>query len=120
MRPGSEIPQVCSDACKKENLARNRYKDVLPYDDTRVRLVSETNDYINASHVSYDTGKAVFRYIVSQGPKPETTEHFWQMVWENQVRIISMVTTLVEAGRSKCHQYWPASTAEPVKFGDFT
>lgn len=98
MRPGTKTNQVCKDAIKSENLILNRYKDVLPYDDTRVRLSGEGNDYINASHVFHDTGKAVFKYIVAQGPKENTSGDFWQMVWENQVRIIAMVTTLVEKG----------------------
>ena len=99
MRPGSRTNKVCVDALKPENAALNRYKDVLPYDDTRVRLAGDGNDYINASHVFYDTGQAVFKYIVAQGPKENTSGDFWQMVWENQVRIIAMVTTLVEKGR---------------------
>lgn len=48
--PNSE----CSIAQLPENAERNRFQDVLPYDDARVELVptKENNTgYINASHI---------------------------------------------------------------------
>lgn len=44
----------CSTARLPENAERNRFQDVLPYDDARVELVptKENNTgYINASHI---------------------------------------------------------------------
>lgn len=44
----------CTTARLPENAERNRFQDVLPYDDTRVELVptKENNTgYINASHI---------------------------------------------------------------------
>lgn len=58
--PGSE----CSIAQLPENAERNRFQDVLPYDDTRVELVptKENNTgYINASHIK--VGASHFNYI---------------------------------------------------------
>lgn len=48
------IDGECSIARLPENAERNRFQDVLPYDDTRVELVptKENNTgYINASHI---------------------------------------------------------------------
>ena len=43
-------------AADHENYSRNRYKDVLPYDQTRVILATELeNDYINASYINVRT-----------------------------------------------------------------
>lgn len=41
-------------ACKSENVFRNRFSNVLPYDKTRVvlDLSTSTNDYINANYVT--------------------------------------------------------------------
>ncbi|XP_071033049.1 tyrosine-protein phosphatase non-receptor type 4 [Parasteatoda tepidariorum] len=93
-----------------ENLNKNRYKDISPYDSTRVILHGGSNgDYINASHVNMEipTSGIVNRYIACQGPLPNTTMNFWLMVWEQQSTLVVMVTTLMERGRSKCHKYWP-------------
>ena len=49
----------------------------------------------------------VNRYIAAQGPLPNSCADFWQMVWEQQSRLVVMLTTKVERGRVKCHQYWP-------------
>jgi len=47
------------------------------------------------------------QYIAAQGPLPETSHDFWQMVWEQRSSLVVMLTTNVERGRVKCHKYWP-------------
>ncbi len=37
-------------------------------------------------------------YIVTQGPLEETVVDFWRLVWEQQVRVIFMLTDFAEAG----------------------
>uniref|UniRef100_A0A8C7H7I3 protein-tyrosine-phosphatase n=1 Tax=Oncorhynchus kisutch TaxID=8019 RepID=A0A8C7H7I3_ONCKI len=97
-------------ACARlpENTDKNRYKDVLPYDISRV-VLQDQEDYINASHITVmPPGSGVcLRYIAAQGPLPQTCTHFWQSVWEQHTHTIIMLTTLTERGRTKCHQYWP-------------
>lgn len=92
-----------------ENIDKNRYRDILPYDSTRVQLMdSMTGDYINANFVDMTVPSGMLnRYIATQGPLESTCDDFWQMVWERNCSLIIMVTTLVENGRVKCHQYWP-------------
>ncbi|MCI4391365.1 hypothetical protein PGIGA_G00133380 [Pangasianodon gigas] len=96
-------------SCAKlsENMEKNRYKDVLPYDITRVVLQTEEDNYINASHVKTEPAGTTLRYMAGQGPLPHTCTHFWRSVWEQGVSVIIMLTTLTERGRTKCHQYWP-------------
>ncbi|XP_057169647.1 tyrosine-protein phosphatase non-receptor type 3 isoform X9 [Ursus arctos] len=91
-----------------QNLDKNRYKDVLPYDTTRV-LLQGNEDYINASYVNMEIPAAnlVNKYIAAQGPLPHTCAQFWQVIWDQKLSLIVMLTTLTERGRTKCHQYWP-------------
>jgi len=99
------------EALKVENKQLNRYRDVYPYDHSRVPLVEVVNtDYINASLL---TVSAVDRsYILTQGPLQATTGHFWSMVWQRQSRAVIMLNRVIEKGTLKCHQYWPASEGE--------
>lgn len=49
-RPGRQ----CTIASYPENVDKNRYQDVVPYEDTRVKLVPTKENsigYINASHI---------------------------------------------------------------------
>lgn len=90
-----------------EKGGKNRYKDILPFDHTRVKLADCRDgscDYVNASHIK--ASRSNKRYIASQGPLPATFEDFWTIVWEQDVRVILMLTAESEGGNLKCHPYW--------------
>ncbi|XP_066243192.1 tyrosine-protein phosphatase non-receptor type 13 isoform X5 [Saccopteryx leptura] len=90
----------------KENRRKNRYKNILPYDATRVPLGNE-GGYINASFIKIPVGKEEFVYIACQGPLPTTVGDFWQMIWEQKSTVIAMMTQEVEGEKIKCQRYWP-------------
>ncbi|KFP41884.1 Tyrosine-protein phosphatase non-receptor type 3, partial [Chlamydotis macqueenii] len=102
-----------------QNMDKNRYKDVLPYDATRIILQGD-EDYINANYVNMEIPSVgiVNRYIATQGPLPHTCAHFWQVVWDHKLSLIIMLTTLTERGRTKCHQYWP-DPPDVMEYGRF-
>ncbi|XP_047451552.1 receptor-type tyrosine-protein phosphatase V-like isoform X2 [Mugil cephalus] len=91
------------------NREKNRYPCILPYDHCRVRLSVHTihpqTDYINASFVP--GGGSERDFICTQGPLPNTMADFWRMVWEQNVRIIVMVTALRYKDIVLCDKYWP-------------
>uniref|UniRef100_A0A672TBL8 Tyrosine-protein phosphatase non-receptor type 4-like n=1 Tax=Sinocyclocheilus grahami TaxID=75366 RepID=A0A672TBL8_SINGR len=103
-RPGMTM------SCAKlpQNLSKNRYRDISPYDATRV-ILKGTDDYINANYINMEipASSLINRYIACQGPLPNTCPDFWQMTWEQGSSLVVMLTTQVERGRVKCHQYWP-------------
>ncbi|XP_014799056.1 PREDICTED: receptor-type tyrosine-protein phosphatase C isoform X3 [Calidris pugnax] len=119
------IPRVFTkfsikEAKKSQNQNKNRYIDILPYDHNRVEL-SEIpgdpgSDYINASYI--DGFKEPRKYIAAQGPKDETTDDFWRMIWEQKATIIVMVTRCEEGKRNKCAQYWPSMENGSATYGD--
>ncbi|CAL1677550.1 unnamed protein product [Lasius platythorax] len=105
-----DLQMPTNTACLQANRKKNRYSDILPYDFSRVKLEMIDNDpntdYINASFIRGYTGED--EYIACQGPKEETTYDFWRMVDQYNINIIVMLTQLVEKGKEKCHQYYPA------------
>jgi protein tyrosine phosphatase len=84
----------------RRNEGKNRYRDILPYDATRVHLQTTNSDhidddYINASHllVCCLCGCGAFHalqplcpgspeFICSQGPTVPTAGDFWRMVMQ--------------------------------------
>ncbi|XP_048038870.1 receptor-type tyrosine-protein phosphatase C-like isoform X5 [Megalobrama amblycephala] len=117
------IPRIFSnytikEAKKQENQSKNRYVDILPYDYNRVPLTTGgEREYINASFIEgYQEPK---KYIAAQGPKDETIDDFWRMVWEQKSSIIVMVTRCEEGNKIKCAQYWPSLDRETEIFEDF-
>ncbi|XP_025097706.1 receptor-type tyrosine-protein phosphatase kappa-like [Pomacea canaliculata] len=92
------------------NVKKNRYYSVLPYDKNRVVLTDgfsegKATDYINASYITgFHQQKT---YIATQGPRENTVEDFWRMVWQEHITQIIMLTSLIEDGKTKCFEYWP-------------
>lgn len=115
----------CSTALSDVNRDRNRFKDVIPYEDNRVKLKPTKENptgYINASHIRVQVGKQEFSYIATQGPLANTVIDFWQMIYENNIRVISMLTGVNDPDQRKCAKYWPVrlGTENALKFGDFS
>lgn len=103
----------------KEHVYKNRYPDIKCYDQTRVKLSVNApggSDYINANFViGYKERK---KFICAQGPMDSTINDFWQMVWEQHLEIIVMLTNLEEYNKTKCAKYWPDKVGDQVQFGE--
>ncbi|TEA30532.1 hypothetical protein DBR06_SOUSAS12410085, partial [Sousa chinensis] len=100
---------------RPENKSKNRYKNILPFDHSRVVLQGRDSnipgsDYINANYVKNQLlgpDENAKTYIASQGCLEATVNDFWQMVWQENTRVVVMTTREVEKGRNKCVPYWP-------------
>ncbi|CAH0577792.1 unnamed protein product [Chrysodeixis includens] len=113
---GMSSQQFCYtwyEAKKPENKPLNRYRDVNPYDHTRVILKRSERDYINANYVTL--GRCNRRYILTQGPLAFTVGHFWLMIWEQNTKAILMLNKVIEKSEIKCHWYWPQAEGEANK-----
>ncbi|XP_041953919.1 tyrosine-protein phosphatase non-receptor type 11b isoform X2 [Alosa sapidissima] len=108
---------------RPENKSKNRYKNILPFDTTRV-IVREADpevscsDYINANYIRedgrhMDEGKV---FIATQGCLQNTVMDFWKMVYQENTHVIVMTTKEMERGRNKCVRYWP-DTNSTREFG---
>jgi len=60
-------------------------------------------------------------YIACQAPIESTVTDFWRMIWEQQSKVIIMLTDLVENGVEKCTEYIPPSEVTDCHrlYGDF-
>jgi tyrosine-protein phosphatase non-receptor type 12/18/22 len=91
------------------NKKKNRFKDILPFEHTRVVLHPEEDvegsDYINANYITDAKGDVT--YIASQGPLPHTVNDFWRMIWYHNIEVVVMACREYEMGKHKCERYWP-------------
>ena len=103
------------------NKPKNRFQNILPYENTRVKLQAIPgvvgSDYINASWIDGFKQKSAF--IATQGPMEHTVSDFWRMIWERECHGIVMLTALSESGRVKSEQYWPDPDEPPLSAGDY-
>ncbi|XP_077998024.1 tyrosine-protein phosphatase non-receptor type 11-like [Glandiceps talaboti] len=118
------------DGAKPENKPKNRYKNILPFDHTRVKLKSDDpdnpiSDYINANYIRQqfepeaEVQEEEPRYIATQGCLPQTVNDFWKMLWQENTRVIVMTTKEIERGKNKCTRYWP-NEGDKKEYGKVT
>lgn len=46
-------------------------------------------------------------FIATQGCLDNTINDFWNMIWQENTRVIVMTTKEMERGKAKCAKYWP-------------
>lgn len=88
---------------------KNRYNNIWPFEHSRVRLQGVPNhacDYFNASHIKASWSNK--RYISTQAPIPATFNDFWNVVWQQDIRVVVMLTAEKEGAQVKAHNYWDA------------
>ncbi|KAK7461590.1 hypothetical protein BaRGS_00038675, partial [Batillaria attramentaria] len=94
----------------EENKRKNRFKALCTYDHNRVILQKPgegSSDYINATYIKGCQSDK--QYIATQGPRVNTIDDLWWMVWQERITQIVMLANLKEDGKDKCEEYWPAS-----------
>ncbi|KAF1880756.1 hypothetical protein Lal_00011815 [Lupinus albus] len=120
----TQMRRTCNVAFHAVNLNKNRYTDVVPFDNNRVVLKSSTDyrpaalGYINASFI--ETSGNVSKFIATQGPLPHTYEDFWEMLIQYRCPAIVMLTRLVDHYKMvKCGDYFQAEDG-PREFGNIS
>ncbi|KAK6111921.1 Protein-tyrosine phosphatase family protein [Brugia pahangi] len=91
-----------------QNSGRNRYRNVVCLDNSRVKLNKHPsgNDYIHANYVG--TPFSERRFICTQAPLDSTIYDFWFMIIQEKVKYIIMLTNYIEKGHIKSIPYFPS------------
>ena len=105
----SEISFV--EAIKPGNKTKNTHRNIFPYDENRVILISLSNDcnYINASWINQH------QFIATMHPSKATLRDFLHMIYQTEASMVVMLTTRKEkaqiiGGVSHRVCYWPKNT----------
>ncbi len=124
--------RVCPNAkvhkfATKDGKYLDRYPDICVHSEiTSVTAVTiNTDGYINANYLDGVTHQK--KYIAYQAPLDNTINDFWQMIWEQNSRVIVMLTPLEEEvivegtpeKKIKSAQYWPWPDVSKT-YGPFT
>jgi protein tyrosine phosphatase len=96
----------------------NRWGDVHPVEETRVKLASGA--YINANEMDPE-GRKPARYIGTQAPLigKGTLDHFWEMAYEKKSNVIVNLVSDTDLRRRKGEVYWPTLVQSTKDFGNY-
>lgn len=95
---------------------KNRYNNIWPFEHSRVKLQGVTRsdcDYFNANYVQASLSHK--KYISTQAPIPATFNDFWNVVWQQDVRVVVMLTAEQEGAQVKAHNYWDQHQYGPLQ-----
>ncbi|KAJ6693589.1 hypothetical protein OIU85_004372 [Salix viminalis] len=122
----SQMERCCRVALDGVNMNKNRYLDVVPFDQNRVVLNPckdyrpSARGYINASFITTSSSDNISQFIATQGPLPHTYEDFWEMIIQHHCPVIVMLTRLVDNYKTvKCGDYFQAEDG-PRDFGNIS
>eukprot|EP00347_Sterkiella_histriomuscorum_P012601 403367944 len=117
-----------------EFMKQNRYNEVLPFSHSRVVLKNQPtiipsdigigynedlNFYINANYInSFVRGSGEKAFIATQAPIDYTLERFWQMIWEQNTKLIIMLCPLKGPKKEEAICYWVNEQDVSREFGN--
>ncbi|CAF4347068.1 unnamed protein product, partial [Rotaria sp. Silwood2] len=111
--------QTC--AIGKCNPKLNRFQDLIPYDNSRVRLVQTNpnqqkhfNDYINATSIGRIRDASL---LIAQYPISTTIGDFWSMIYDQHVAIVAV---LLRPDEMQSINVYPQKVNEELQFSPFT
>lgn len=111
-----------SEAMSSKNASLIRWKNIVPFDRTRVKLHPKVtpHDFIEASKI--DVGCENSKVISASAPLEEAWPDWWGMVWLEEIDSIYCLTREFEVKkgiiRRKMDRYWP-DEGRTIRSGNF-
>ena len=102
-------------SCDYSNLRKNRYEDVLCFENTRFRFKQENESisgdstpeiYINANVIKGPT-KTCTTFIATQAPSITTMGDFFEMILQSNSRLVITLSSPEDINMGKINIYWP-------------
>uniref|UniRef100_A0A915BNT7 Tyrosine-protein phosphatase domain-containing protein n=2 Tax=Parascaris univalens TaxID=6257 RepID=A0A915BNT7_PARUN len=102
-----------------ENLMKNRYKNIVLFDEGAVILSTGKRDkssdtYIHATNIKTKFGN----YVLAQSPKPETLNDWYRMIWQLNIAVIVCLIPL--STKEDCAKYFERKVGKKLKHKRFT
>lgn len=88
----------------------NKHKRTESLSSIRTNFSTMTTASTNNAKKPCTSGSDEFiskTYIATQGCLPNTIVDFWNMIWQENTRVIVMTTKEIERTKKKCEKYWP-------------
>jgi len=92
-RPPLSLSSFATDPA--QNPKKPRKLNINHFDDN-----INSNDYINASPVKLQYEGSNHHYIAAAAPTPHAMEDWWQMIYENKIKTVIMLTKCQEGKQS--------------------
>lgn len=107
------LNKPCCQCSMKANESKHKRNDSLTYGRLQNQAQSQPKCGSGASgllHQLRDEKDLFKTYIATQGCLSNTIQDFWNMIWQENTRVIVMTTKEIERGKKKCEKYWPDPT----------
>nr|XP_029721496.1 tyrosine-protein phosphatase corkscrew isoform X4 [Aedes albopictus] len=102
------LNKPCSQCSMKANESKHKRNDSLTSTRLQLQSQSQSKSSLTGSSGLLRDEKDLFKtYIATQGCLANTIQDFWNMIWQENTRVIVMTTKEIERGKKKCEKYWP-------------
>ncbi|CAD5218255.1 unnamed protein product [Bursaphelenchus okinawaensis] len=91
-----------------ENMNRNRYKNILCFEQPRLRL--SDGGYYHANVVDN-------QFVLAQSPNPNCVVHFWDLIMTNDIEAVVQLHPFDEGRR--CSKYYPTQVNQSEEYGPY-
>uniref|UniRef100_A0AC34RQY1 Protein tyrosine phosphatase n=1 Tax=Panagrolaimus sp. JU765 TaxID=591449 RepID=A0AC34RQY1_9BILA len=101
------------------NPAKNRFGNVVLYNEGAVVLERQNKDESNYIHATKLRSKYGM-FIMAQAPLKETLFEWYRMIWQYNVRVVVCLNSLENKNKDDCYKYFERKVGKKVKSKRFT
>lgn len=97
-----------------QHISGNIVSEIVPFDDTRLKLKSDQDAFINASYYK-QLAPWCIPLVISKNPSDDEYSIFWKAILENKISaIVCLLSEIEMQGKT----YWPTAKGTALEFSD--